>query len=127
MNLFVQILTKRAQKVSKNTDGDSKRIFGLATSSVLTDRAGSAPSSYLDGSGEADFCLVVSEKGLESMEVPGEGQRDGPEQEKKLEIDELHKVVLPIQSSVLVLQAPSPVTRVVMASLGTILFALESN
>jgi hypothetical protein len=77
MNLFVQMLTNRAQKVLKKTDGESNRIFGLTISSVLTDRVGSALSSYLDGIGEADRCLVAFERDptLESMAVPGEEGR----------------------------------------------------
>lgn len=77
MNLLVQILANRAQRVLKNTDGESNLIFGLA----VTDRmAGSASSSNFDGTGETDRCLVVVDTGatVDSMEVLGgdSGRRD---------------------------------------------------
>ena len=80
MNLLVQILTNRAQRVLKNTDGESNRIFGLTISSAATGRvAGPASSSNFDGTGEAACCLVVVRTGVEeSMEVldEGSGRRD---------------------------------------------------
>jgi len=60
MNLFVQMLTNRAQRVLKNTEGESNRTFGLCITSVFGDRVvGSPSSSNLDGTGEADCCLIV--------------------------------------------------------------------
>ena len=81
MNLFVQMLANRAQRVLKNTEGESNRTFGLGTSSVCNDRVvGSPSSSNLDGTGEAGCCLVVVGTALtsESMGALGEssGQRD---------------------------------------------------
>lgn len=37
MNLFVQILANRAQKVLKKTDGESNRTLGLETASAFRD------------------------------------------------------------------------------------------
>jgi len=83
MNLLVQILANRAQRVLKNTDGESNRIFGLTTSSVATGEVvGSASSSNFDGTGEAACCLVVVRTGgtcaTESMGAlgGGSGRRD---------------------------------------------------
>jgi len=61
MNLFVQMLANRAQRVLKNTEGESNRTCGLDTSSSVPKDlvVGSPPSSNLDGTGEADCCLVV--------------------------------------------------------------------
>ena len=92
MNLLVQILTNRAQRVLKNTDSESNRIFGLAIPSVLTDRVvGSTSSSNFDGTGEAESCLVVVVRtGAEIASMGaldgGSGRRDGPGIEK-IEID----------------------------------------
>ena len=91
MNLLVQILTNRAQRVLKNTDSESNRIFGLAIPSVLTDRVvGSTSSSNFDGTGEAESCLAVVRTGAEIASMGaldgGSGRRDGPGMEK-IEID----------------------------------------
>ena len=70
VNLFVQILANRAQKVLKNTEGESNRTFGLDTFSVPKDRVvGSPSSSNLDGTGETDRRPIVVETALtpESM------------------------------------------------------------
>lgn len=79
MNLFVQILANRAQRVLKNTDGESNRIFGLTISaSVSVDpTVGSAPSSDLYGGGEADPSLVFFEIGatVDSMALGWSGFR----------------------------------------------------
>lgn len=80
MNLLVQILANRAQRVLKNTDGESNRIFGLTISSAATGGVvGPASSSNFDGTGEAVCCLVVVRTGVvESMEAldEGSGRRD---------------------------------------------------
>ena len=82
MNLLVQMLTNRAQRVLKNTEGESNRTFGLEISSVFKDRAaaGSPSSSNLDGTGEVDCRLIVAGAALtlESMGALGEssGGRD---------------------------------------------------
>ena len=60
MNLLVQMLANRAQRVLKNTEGESNRTFGLDIFSVFKDWvAGSPSSSNLDGTGDADCCLIV--------------------------------------------------------------------
>ena len=76
MNLLVQILTNLAQRVLKNTDGESNRIFGLTISPVVTDRVvGSTSSSNFEGTGETDCCLVAVGAGVtvDSMEALGGG------------------------------------------------------
>ena len=86
MNLLVQILANRAQRVLKNTDGESNRTFGLTISSAVADRiVGSASSSNFDGTGEVDCCLVVVRTGVtESMGAldEGSGQRNASTVEK---------------------------------------------
>ena len=53
MNLFVQMLENRAQRVLKNTDVESNWTFGLEISSVFGDRVVGSPSSAdLDGARE---------------------------------------------------------------------------
>ena len=60
MNLFVQMLENRAQRVLKNADGESKRTLGLGIPSILGDRVVGSPSSAnFDEGGEADCCLVT--------------------------------------------------------------------
>lgn len=80
MNLLVQILANRAQRVLRNTDGESNRILGLVISSVAMGRVvGSTSSSNLDGTGETDRCSVVVKAGgaFESMRGLGSsGRRD---------------------------------------------------
>lgn len=60
MNLLVQILAKRAQRVLKKTEGESNRTSGLAVSAIVADgMVGDPSSSNFDGTGETDCCLVV--------------------------------------------------------------------
>ena len=77
MNLFVQMLANRTQKVLRNTEGESNRTLGLVISFVFKGWViGSPSSSNLDGTGEADCCLIVVGTALMlgsmSMGVPGE-------------------------------------------------------
>jgi hypothetical protein len=83
------MLTNRAQRVLKNTDGESNRTLGLVISSVPKDWVvGSASSSNLDGTGEADCCLAIvgTAVTVESMGAPGErsGRRGWGLQRRKL-------------------------------------------
>ena len=84
MNLFVQTLAKRAQKVLKNTTGESNRTSGLETFSAFSHGVvGSASSANLDGTGETDRSLVAFGEAvtLGSMEALGErsgGRSDSP-------------------------------------------------
>lgn len=60
MNLLDQTLANRAQRVLKNTGGESNCTLGREISSAQTDRpVGSGSSSNLDGTGEGDCCLVI--------------------------------------------------------------------
>jgi len=78
MNLFVQMLTNRAQRVLKNTEGESNRTFGLGISPTFKDRVvGSPSSSNLDGTGEADCCLVVFGMALTSESMGALGESSG--------------------------------------------------
>lgn len=59
MNLLDQMLEKRAQRVSKNTDGESNRTLGLEIPSIFTDRvAGSSSILNSSGTGEGEWCLA---------------------------------------------------------------------
>ena len=59
MNLLVQMLANRAQRDWRNIEGESNRTAGL--SSVFKVRVVGSPSSVnLDGTGEADCCLIVA-------------------------------------------------------------------
>ena len=65
MNLFVQILANRAQRVWKNTNGESNRTFSLGISSVFKDRVVRSPSSVnFDETGEGDCCIVFTRVAL---------------------------------------------------------------
>lgn len=56
-----QILENRAQRVPKNTDGESNRTLGLETPSVFTDRVvGPSSTENASGTGERDCCLVFA-------------------------------------------------------------------
>jgi len=58
-NLFDQILENLAQKVLKNTGGESNRTLGLEIPSVFTARVvGPSSTSNSNGSGEGDWCLA---------------------------------------------------------------------
>jgi len=101
MKLFDQILEKRAQKVLKNTNGESNRTLGLETSPTFTDRVvGPSSSLNLDGAGEADCCLTVIgiATTLDSMEALDKrsGRRDGP---PPMEAMPVMTPVLPIPQS----------------------------
>jgi len=61
MNLFVQMLVNRAQRVLKNTDDESNWIFGLGISSVVKDWVvGLSSSVNFDRIVESDRCVVVA-------------------------------------------------------------------
>ena len=61
MNLFVQMLANRAQRVWKNTEGESNRTFGLGVSEFKDRVVGSPESSVnFDETGEGDCCIVVA-------------------------------------------------------------------
>jgi len=72
MNLLDQMLEKRAQRVSKNTNGESNRTLGLEIPSMFTDRvAGSSSTSNSGGTWEGEWCfaLVGTAIMFDSMEI----------------------------------------------------------
>jgi len=82
MNLFDQILENRAQRVLKNTDGESNLTLGLEISSAFADRiVGPSSTSNSSGTGEGDWCLAFVGTAMEfdSMEAIGDllCRRDG--------------------------------------------------
>jgi len=59
MNLFVQVLANRAQRVLKNINYESNRTFGLGISTAFKDWVVGSPSSVnFDGIMEADLCVA---------------------------------------------------------------------
>ena len=82
MNLLDQILENLAQRVSKNTDGESNRTLGLEISSVFTDRIfGPSSTSNSNTTGEGDCCLAFVGTAMEFDSVEAIGdllcRRDG--------------------------------------------------
>ena len=87
MNLFVQILANRVQRVFKKTDGELNWTSGLEMSFMVTDElAGLTSSSNWDGTGGSDCCSVIvrTAAALKSTRTLGEhsGQRGGLPTEK---------------------------------------------
>lgn len=80
MKFFVHILANRAQRVLKNTEGESNRTSGREISSAFAGWVGSTVSSNLDGTGEVDSCLVAFERPSPVVAIrvlgEGSGQRD---------------------------------------------------
>ena len=80
------MLTNRAQRVLKNTNGESNWTFGLEISLFTDQVLGLTSSSNFGGIWETDHGLVVIGNAvtLNSMRVLGESstRRDGPPTEK---------------------------------------------